>query len=429
MRVGFRSFDLVQTPMKERPGGSWPPGLVVAFLGGIPQVSWFRRRSLRAWYSPDSGFWKTRRRRTRSAQGLLGPVPGNEPGNSSGLNRPFPSSACQTSSSPGRGGSDEFEGAGLCFGHGGQGLPLQHDLDGIPMELPDPPEDEERLLGTVLLQEPEEELCHHLVGTGEVDDGHLGQVDDREADGPRLFRQDVLDGQANRLARGPGHQGGVEGRHIPPDQSAHIDGDRIDTEVRHRPPSWAGRMIWIWAPGKAGRFSSKGGSVIPVGHIGDSGGAAPDGDGSVPTPHLFPDLLDSLAPPRIREPGQTVDEGRLQGRGVSPPIPESSRVGVRKGSPEALSDIGHAENQNLAAQSFGPGVGLSGHPTGGLGVLDDVLAHLREDDAELNHRRGRIVQGLGKDRPSLLLDLVHHGMNVGIGGDGRDLEKDVGATP
>ena len=72
----------------------------------------------------------------------------------------------------------------------------------------------------------------------------------------------------------------------------------------------------------------QGRSVVPRRYVGDPGRATPDGYGTVPTSDLLPDLLNPLTPPRIRETGETVDEGSLQRGGVPPPIPEAGRMSV-----------------------------------------------------------------------------------------------------
>lgn len=95
--------------------------------------------------------------------------------------------------------------------YGRESLAPENRLDLISMRLMDSPKDEERVrraLVEVLL----EQLCYDFVGTGEVDNRDLGEVDQRKRDLPRPDELH-LDRRANRSAGLPSDEAGVERGH------------------------------------------------------------------------------------------------------------------------------------------------------------------------------------------------------------------------
>ena len=65
---------------------------------------------------------------------------------------------------------------------------------------------------------------------------------------------------------------------------------------RIRPLTFYYRSDVDLSSGEGRKAFFKGGSIVPVRNIGDASGAAPNGDGAIPTPNLFSYLLDALAP-------------------------------------------------------------------------------------------------------------------------------------
>ena len=88
----------------------------------------------------------------------------------SSKNRPF----------PGRAGkfSGEFEGAVTHVTNRRNPVPLQHLFDRMPVKLLNGTKQEERIAGPIGLQVPQQELRNDLVGTGEIQHPHLGEIDD-----------------------------------------------------------------------------------------------------------------------------------------------------------------------------------------------------------------------------------------------------------
>ena len=66
------------------------------------------------------------------------------------------------------------------LGDRGQRLSVQDRLDRFQVDLPDTPEDEQRVTRSILLQEPEDELGHHFIRTGEIDDRDFRKIDQRQ---------------------------------------------------------------------------------------------------------------------------------------------------------------------------------------------------------------------------------------------------------
>src|SRR4029078_13299574 len=74
--------------------------------------------------------------------------------------------------------------------------------------------------------------------------------------------------------------------------------------------------------GKIGKALGQRNVFVPGGNNGETGGAAADGDLSLP---LIQEPLDEgqpLAPARIAKPADTLDEGRFQRRAISPALAE-----------------------------------------------------------------------------------------------------------
>ena len=142
-----------------------------------------------------------------------------------------------------------------------EAIALQHALDRVEVHVAQDAHHEVRLAGA--RRRPhlaEQQLRHHLVGAGEVEQPHVLEVDHREA---RLvpLRDDVLDLGADRGARRAGDEVRVQVAH-----GATQDVGKVDMR-NHRAWTRSGIVIWTCAPGNGDSFSSSGTSSSHGGTI------------------------------------------------------------------------------------------------------------------------------------------------------------------
>src|SRR5690554_5465318 len=83
-------------------------------------------------------------------------------------------------------------------------------------------------------------------------------------------------------------------------------------------------------PGEVRQPLLLGRRVVPLGDVGDPGGAAPDRDLTPPPVDPVPDLLQPLPATGIAETGDAVQEGGLQRREIGPAVTEARRVLLRE---------------------------------------------------------------------------------------------------
>src|SRR4029078_12020984 len=118
--------------------------------------------------------------------------------------------------------------------------------------------------------------------------------------------------------------------------------------------------------------------VVPTGNDRDACRSAPNRQLSLPPSNITPCAGQTLSASAFAESADAPDHRRLEGGRV---IPASGRDVTRRRLerfPKTQAGVAHGNHYDPAAKAPRPVVALNGHPTALSGVLDDVLAHLRE---------------------------------------------------
>ena len=128
-----------------------------------------------------------------------------------------------------------------------------------------------------------------------------------------------------------------------------------------------------------------------------------------------------------------MEQGRLQGGAVAPPVTDFLRLGRFERSPESDPGVAHGDHHNLPPEPPLPGVGLDRHPTTSPGMLHDILARLRQRHREPHHRLGLEFEFGGQNAGGALLDPAHEFVDI-LGradrGDGHQRGPDrLAASP